>query len=193
MKKMCILLVLSLVSLLVGCTTPASTIAVTQPITTSTSLTTQTTPLTSSTTVSTQVVDTTTTQVFTLPPAPTTTADTRKVIITFSPTLLTQIGTGYYPEKPDKGNIFLVLDMTIENKGYEEFNTNPNYFYVVINNIKYDYSWASSGLDNRLPTIDLLNNGKVSGQLAFEVPTGSANFTPLYEAWSKYNVQWVAK
>ena len=55
-------------------------------------------------------------------PPPPTTGIGRSIIITYSGATATQIGTGSFPVKPASGNVFLVVNMTIQNQGYASFS-----------------------------------------------------------------------
>jgi hypothetical protein len=123
-------------------------------------------------------------------PSLTPTPTIQKILIAYSSTVMTQIGTGDFPDRPSSGYVYLVVDMTIENQGYDSFSSNPFYFSVVINNVKYSTAFVTE-LENELQPVDVLNGGTVQGKLAFEVPTGTTTFSPIYEGFSNYNIQWV--
>lgn len=98
---------------------------------------------------------------------------------------------GQYVTAPP-GMTYLVVKLDIENHGYDSFSTNPNYFKVIIDNIQYDYSWQSYNLKDigkqELPSVTMLDGGKESGYLAFEIPKQSTIYTLVYKAWSNYNI-----
>ena len=85
---------------------------------------------------------------------------------------------------------FLIVDMTIENKGYDSFNTSPEYFSVVVANGEYSYDPSRSDME----TVDLPDGGKLSGKLTFQVPSGTASnrvgFSMKYSGVRLYNVWW---
>ncbi|WAM22591.1 MAG: DUF4352 domain-containing protein (plasmid) [Candidatus Methanoperedens sp.] len=110
----------------------------------------------------------------------------QSIVITYSAKKSTTIGM--YSEAP-QGKIFLIITMTVDNKGYNKINTNPNNFKLLANNIKYDYATESYSLTGKLDSIDLLNGGTINGSLAFEVPSDLENYQLQYEAsFRKYNV-----
>jgi hypothetical protein len=123
------------------------------------------------------------------------TKTTSKIVITYSATTLTEIGSGFLSSTPTAENVYLVLDMTVENQGYNTFSTNPFYFSVIIDNVKYKSSFLSYDLDNELKAVDVLDGGKVEGALAFEVPTTVtlSGFQAVYQAFSNFNVEWIKK
>ena len=63
-------------------------------------------------------------------------------------------------------------------------------FSVVVNNV--EYGSTSVGLENRLDAVDVLDGGRVSGAMAFEVPAevSSAGYEPKYYT-PRYNIGWV--
>ena len=106
----------------------------------------------------------------------------------------------------ESGSLYLLIDMTIENKGYESFNTSPKYFTLVLGNIlgessptppiSFDgeLSDKKDGAYSNLRSYDLQNGGKLSGTLAFHVPTEILACTERYRidysGVRAYNIQW---
>lgn len=95
---------------------------------------------------------------------------------------LDSIGAAY---RPDSGKVFLEVNMTIKNNGYDSFSTSPFYFYAIADNVKYDYDWRSD-----LETVDVLNGGTFKGTLVFQIPSTAESITIGYESWSSYNIVW---
>lgn len=113
-----------------------------------------------------------------------------RVMISYSSAIMNRIGA-YSDPKP--GNVFLVLDMTVQNQGYSSFNTNPYWFSATVNKVKYQWSWASASLDNELENVDVQNGGTVRGKLAFEVPSevATSGFQIGYEIpFKNYSIEW---
>jgi hypothetical protein len=104
------------------------------------------------------------------------------IVITYSPV---------FTDYAASGNLNLLLDMTIENKGYQSFNTSPDQFAVTVNN--YTYSTRES----ELPAIDLPDGGLINGKLVFQVPAVAATtrvgFQVKHSGQTQYNVQWHKK
>ena len=121
-------------------------------------------------------------------PAPSPPEVTKKIIIKKSATAMPQIGQF---DIADPGYTFLVVNLEIENRGYDSFSTNPFFFSVVVSNVKYSTTFTM--LDNQLKAVDLLNGGKVVGKLAFEVPEDvpSVGYQIIYQAFKKYNIEWI--
>ena len=73
---------------------------------------------------------------------------------------------------PDPGKKFLVIDLTIENHGYDSFDTDPYRFKVTADKVQYDIAGASYYLDSigkaMLDSVTLRDGGKISGFLAYK-------------------------
>lgn len=112
-------------------------------------------------------------------PAPDITVANPSVSITYSGTFAGQTASGY---------LNLVIDLTIENKGYESFNTSPADFSVMAD----DYSYPVSG--NDLQTVDLLFGDKISGKLIFQVPpeaaTAKVGYQMQHSKQTLHNIKW---
>jgi len=122
---------------------------------------------------------------------------TPEVSITYSDT---------YMWVKESSSLYLLVDLTIENRGYESFNTSPKYFTLALGNIlgqssptppiSYDgaLSDKKDGAYSDLRSYDLQNGGKVSGTLAFQVPTEILACTERYRIDYSgvrfYNIQW---
>lgn len=123
-------------------------------------------------------------------PTPSPPSPTEEIIIKHSATTMSLIGW----DEADKGYTYLVLDLDIENDGYDSFSTNPFYFYVIVNNVKYDVAFMTN-LENALKLVDLLDGGRISGKLAFEVPeeVTSLGYQVKYESWEEYDIEWIER
>jgi hypothetical protein len=100
------------------------------------------------------------------------------------------LGSYSYDVQADNGKTFVKVQMTIRNNGYESFNTNPYYFYLTSNSIKYDIDSNFYLLDD-WDTVDVMNGGIFTGTLLFQVPLSDSSFTVGYNAAFKiYNVIW---
>jgi hypothetical protein len=121
------------------------------------------------------------------------TSQNKAVTITHSPRNLN--GIGAY-STPASGKVYLVVNMTIQNRGYDKFEVNPFYFKVVVDSVAYSYSIASSALGDEgytyLGVASVLDGGKISGALAFEVPKGYSLYSMQYNGFSTYTINWVA-
>ncbi len=100
---------------------------------------------------------------------------------------------GIQPSNPTT-NTFLVIHLTVENIGYQNFTTNPfRDMYVIVGTNTYNVSAAYLFLSNRFPATNLNNAQSTSGDVVFEVPQGSASFTPGWRllAGEEIRFDWV--
>jgi hypothetical protein len=117
-------------------------------------------------------------------------ADTgNNIAINYSTYETTQLGVKHAEynayEYPYSGFTYLIVNMTIENNGYSDFSTDPQYFYVIANNTKYTYSVSETSslnidLYNYGPrhfhiwkNVDVQNGGTFAGTIVFLIPEGS--------------------
>lgn len=121
------------------------------------------------------------------------TKDSSELVISYSTKKTSKVGEYTSSAKP--GKTFLIVTMTIENNGYkDEILTNPNYFYVLIDNIKYKYDSSSYSLTDALDSsAEIMNGGKLTGSLAFEIPDDAATYQLKYDRdFKTYNIRYVA-
>ena len=114
-----------------------------------------------------------------------------RITIRYSSSIMESYDAAYGKQEPDSGYTYLVLNLDIENQGYESFYVNPTDFSVVVNNVEYD--WTPVGLENALESVHVLDGGTISAGLAFEVPTEvhSAGYEPRHWSQWDYNIEWV--
>jgi hypothetical protein len=114
--------------------------------------------------------------------------------------------TDSYMWVKETSRLYLLIDMTIENKGYESFNTSPERFKLQLGNIigrfetttpiAFDgnISNEKDGAYSNLRSYDLQNGGKLNGTLAFPVPTdiyaATERYSLDYKGVRSYNIQW---
>jgi hypothetical protein len=110
------------------------------------------------------------------------------VVIRYSSTTTEHLGEWY---EADPGYTYLVVSLDIENKGYDSFNTGSWNFAAIVSNVEYDTTWVT--LDDRLKVVNLLDGGRISGKLAFEVPkeVTSTGYQLKYQGWERYNIEWI--
>jgi hypothetical protein len=127
-------------------------------------------------------------------------ASTPEVSITFSDSLM------WIKETK---SLYLLVELYIENKGYESFNTSPEYFTLVMGNIlgettprppiSFDgvISDQKDGAFSDLRSYDLQNGGKLTGTLAFRVPpeiqATTERYSLEYAGVRTYNIKWTWK
>ena len=117
--------------------------------------------------------------------------DEKKIIVEYSSYTTDIIGDGeFFADEAKSGSTFLILDMTISNNGYDEFSTNSFYWKVLVNNIEYGTAFVIH-LEDELRLVTLRDGGKISGNLAFEVPEDVTDFEMIYDAFRNYNIEYI--
>lgn len=94
---------------------------------------------------------------------------------------------GRYTEA-NSGKTFLVIEMELENHGYSTVNINPNYFAVVIDKVVYPYDKATYSTESPLGTVALLDGGKTSGYLVFQIPEDKTKYTFVFAGQNEEEV-----
>ena len=97
--------------------------------------------------------------------------------------------------EPAPGKIYLLIPVTVENQGYEEFPLSPYQFKLTVDKVKYDsaalsYTMSQAGLVP-LESVELQDGGKISGYISFEVPASTTDYELSYDtwAWEDYDVK----
>ena len=122
-------------------------------------------------------------------PTPT---SSKLITVTYSSSIASHIDGTYgavYPERA--GDVFLIVNMSIHNQGYDSFSVGPGYFSVIVNSIEYDESAYTYSLDNYLQSVGVLGGGLMTGSIAYEIPEGATTFLIQYGGYGTYNIQWV--
>lgn len=101
---------------------------------------------------------------------------------------------------PAPGKIYMVSDITIENHGYDEVETNPFRFKVTIDNVEYEpssatYFYLEDIGKAALDSVTLRDGGKISGSLIYEIPKwppGSHSYGFRYDTynWEDFDVRY---
>ena len=96
----------------------------------------------------------------------------------------------YEEATPAEGNSFVVLELTINNPYDEELSMYDSDFVLFYNDDTDDYSVTADYIaDSQLPAeYQIEKGGSRTGDLVFEVPTESANFSLLYQEIYEDNV-----
>jgi len=120
--------------------------------------------------------------------------DERFITITYSHRVNDYVGMR--ESGSSSGMTYLFVTMTIENHGYKSFNVNPYNWQVEIDNIRYNHHWVTYDLKDRLSTQDIMDGGKLTGSIAFEIPRNGTNpdnyeYSIIYDqAFNDYNIKW---
>lgn len=94
---------------------------------------------------------------------------------------------GRYTEA-NSGKTFLVIEMELENRGYNTVDINPNYFAVVIDKVAYPYDKATYSTESPLDTVALLDGGKTSGYLVFQIPEDKTRYNLVFAGQNEEDV-----
>ena len=97
--------------------------------------------------------------------------------------------------KPDIDKTFLLMKIIIDNHGYDDIYTNPNYFHVRANNVTYNYDASSHYLaDIGLPILDmnahLRDGGMVLGYLVFQIPANVSKYQLIYDDYTNKSIRY---
>jgi hypothetical protein len=97
--------------------------------------------------------------------------------------------------KPDIDKTFLLMKIIIDNHGYDDIYTNPNYFHVRANNVTYNYDASSHYLaDIGLPILDmnahLRDGGMILGYLVFQIPTNVSRYELIYDDYTNKSIRY---
>jgi hypothetical protein len=112
---------------------------------------------------------------------------TNNIAISYSTLETTQLGlkfAGYNTfDYPYSGFTYLIVNMTIENNGYDDFSTAPSYFYVIADNTEYSYSASETfSLNFDFYSYDhftlwknvyIQNGENFAGTMVFQIPEDS--------------------
>jgi hypothetical protein len=104
--------------------------------------------------------------------------------------LADHFGFGYERRDADSGYFYLIQDYTIENHGYKTFTVNLFDFYVIVDNVKYDYDASTYSIKSGLKRVELLDGGTTSGKVVFAIPKTACGTNWVYN-WgyeTPYNV-----
>lgn len=99
------------------------------------------------------------------------------------------------------GYVYLAVNMTIENNGYDTFNTDAANFFVVVNNTKYSFDKSGTSDiaamgDSLWKNVDVPNGGAFTGTLVFQIPwnskVSSIGYSGLDNQSQSFNIVWAS-
>jgi hypothetical protein len=119
------------------------------------------------------------------------TAESKNITISYSAETADVVTTIYGDDiQSDSGRDFLILNITIDNNGYDSFNTNPYWFKVTVGNIAYRFDYHLVLMENWM-TVDVLDGETFQGTIMFQIPESASSFTLDYEsAFNEYKIVW---
>lgn len=90
-------------------------------------------------------------------------------------------------DKPKSGKEFVIVYLTVENKGNSNLSYNPFYFKMQNSQGQQEsMTFTTIDQDTALQSGELIPGGKVSGTITFEQPKGDSNLILIYNdsIWS---------
>jgi hypothetical protein len=100
------------------------------------------------------------------------------------------IDIGFSYPGSGSNDIFLLLDLSIENCGYESFKVYLSNFFITIDNVKYNYDSYTFSISDHLKSVELLDGGKTTGKIIFMVPKTGVEYEWGYDTWQDYNIKY---
>jgi len=109
------------------------------------------------------------------------------VLVTYSASTTSHIGEAHHTTP---GHTYLVIDLFIENKGYESVSVNPFSLYVVIDRVEHGTHLVLP--QDPLTLVQLGDGDSTSGKVVFEVPeeAASGGYELKCPGWKAYQVEW---
>ena len=95
-----------------------------------------------------------------------------------------EIAGDYHTDKPQKGNKYLVLFLSIANMGNEKDYINYNYLSVKVDGKKTDHTFLVNSPRNYPPIFEHIEAGKtIGGFIVWEVPSNWKSLSLTYDGW----------
>lgn len=121
----------------------------------------------------------------------TTNYDGQVIVITYSFVTSDEPGGDSLSSAPlGEGNYYILINLRIENHGYFTFRVNHYFFTIDVNGTIYTDTYLFE-LPDPLVGGDLHDGEVRTGNLAFEVPEGTNDFTIIYKYASSFNIQYI--
>ncbi len=95
-------------------------------------------------------------------------------------------------DKPKAGKEFVIIHVTIKNKGTSNLSYNPYYFKLQNSQGQQEnITLSTENNDTALNHGELIENGSVSGTIIFEEPINDSNLTLVYQdnLWSNKSIK----
>jgi len=93
---------------------------------------------------------------------------------------------------PSSGNELVITNISIENHGYNAFETNKDYFSADVNGVPYKYD-SERCANDLLPDTKITNGQNAAGNVTYTLPdaTLSYDITLRYIGPGEYNIRWI--
>jgi hypothetical protein len=94
--------------------------------------------------------------------------------------------------EPSSGDELVITSISIENHGYNAFETNKEYFSAVVKGVPYKYD-SERLANDLLPDTKIANAEKATGNMTFTLPdsTFGSDITLNYAGPGEYNIVWI--
>jgi hypothetical protein len=115
------------------------------------------------------------------------------VVVTIKTSTYTASNISY--NTPSPGYEYLIVNLTVNDRGYTSFGVGPPDFTVTTGGVTYTWDVATFSLNDALQGVNLQNGETASGAVAFQVPIGSSGYTFTYSTGVSglyYNIDWVS-
>lgn len=105
----------------------------------------------------------------------------------------TSKGSGY--SKPEKGKIFYIISLTLENRGSEKITYSPYDFKIQNEHGQIDgYSWTTPSGIEQMGSGELAPQGKIEDKLVFQEPENSTKlilqyYTNMFDSQSTFQIR----
>lgn len=100
-----------------------------------------------------------------------------------------ELWLGTLPRIPGSGTSNLIVNLTIDNHGYDSFEANKSFFSVVAKGISYPDT--DCYVADALSDSNVQNGGTLNGAIPFAVPSMTNEFTMKYIGPGSYNIKWI--
>jgi hypothetical protein len=93
---------------------------------------------------------------------------------------------------PSSGTELAIVNLTIENSGYEAFETSKTYFSAVVNGVAYKYD-STCYANDLLPDTKIADGGIAKGNVTFTLPAATlgSDIALQYTGPGTYEISWV--
>ena len=93
---------------------------------------------------------------------------------------------------PSSDSELVIANFSIENQGYDAFDTDKTYFSAIVKGVDYKYD-SDCYANNLLPDTEMMNGDKVKGNVPYTLPnlTMGTDITWQYTGPGEYDITWI--